>query len=517
VAEAPPERVLLVEDTASLAAVYLEYLRRGPWEVLHASSMAEAERLAAERPPQAVLLDLRLPDGDGLELLKRLKARQPDVAVVVITAHGSVATAVAAMQAGAADFLVKPFPAERLRVTLTNVLRTAALAREVHDLAAARRREGFAGFLGASPPMQAVYRVLEAAAPSRATVFITGESGTGKELAAQAVHRLSPRAGRPFVPINCAAIPRELMESEIFGHVRGAFTGAVADRPGAARMADGGTLFLDEICEMDLALQGKLLRFVQTGQFTPVGASRPVAVDVRFVCATNRDPLAEVRAGRFREDLYYRLHVVPLRLPPLRDRGEDVILLADAFLARAAAEEGKRFRRLSPDARAALLAHTWPGNVRELENAIRSAVVLADGEELTAEMLPPSVRLPAPPPASPPPPKAETGAILPLAEVERRAIEAAIAACSGNIPKAAAALGISPSTLYRKRAAWAAAEQIHGGERPRGTRAAAMARSASGHSPSAGSASGGNQPAAETSPPACGSPARQKAQKSTMV
>jgi len=515
VAEAPPERVLLVEDTASLAAVYLEYLRRGPWEVLHAASVAEAERLAAERPPQAVLLDLRLPDGDGLDLLKRLKARQPDVAVVVITAHGSVATAVAAMQAGAADFLVKPFPAERLRVTLTNVLRTAALAREVRDLAAAGRRAGFAGFLGASPPMQAVYRVLEAAAPSRATVFITGESGTGKELAAQAVHRLSPRAGGPFVPINCAAIPRELMESEIFGHVRGAFTGAVADRPGAARMADGGTLFLDEICEMDLVLQGKLLRFIQTGQFTPVGASRPVAVDVRFVCATNRDPLAEVRAGRFREDLYYRLHVVPLRLPPLRERGEDVILLAEAFLARAAAEEGKRFRRLSPDAKAALLSHTWPGNVRELENAIRSAVVLAEGEELTAEMLLPSLRLPPSRPASPPPP-VETGDILPLAEVERRAIEAAIAACGGNIPKAAAALGISPSTLYRKRAAWAA-ERAQPGESPRATRAAAMARSASGHSPSAGSASGGNHPAAEASPPARGSPARQRAQKSTMV
>jgi two-component system repressor protein LuxO len=304
--------------------------------------------------------------------------------------------------------------------------------------------------------MQAVYRVIEAAAPSRATVFVTGESGTGKELAASAVHRLSPRAAGPFVPINCAAIPRDLIESEIFGHVRGAFTGAVADRQGAAQAADGGTLFLDEICEMDLALQGKLLRFVQTGQFTPVGASRPVSVDVRFVCATNRDPLAEVKAGRFREDLYYRLHVVPLRLPPLRERGEDVILLAEAFLARAAAEEGRRFRRLSPDAKAALLAHSWPGNVRELENAIRGAVVLADGEELTAEMLPASVRL-SPPSRRAPPPAADPSAILPLAEVERRAIEAAIAACGGNIPRAAAALGISPSTLYRKRAAWAAA------------------------------------------------------------
>ena len=453
-AEAAPERVLLVEDTPSLAAVYLEYLRKGPWEVLHARSIAEAERLAAERPPEGVLLDLRLPDGDGLSLLKRLKARQPDVTVVVITAHGSVATAVAAMQAGAADFLVKPFPAERLLVTLTNALRTAALAREVKDLAAARTREGFAGFLGASPPMQAVYRVIEAAAPSRATVFVTGESGTGKELAAEAVHRLSPRAGGPFVPINCAAIPRELIESEIFGHVRGAFTGAVADRQGAAQAADGGTLFLDEICEMDLALQGKLLRFVQTGQFQPVGSTRLVSVDVRFVCATNRDPMAEVKAGRFREDLYYRLHVVPLRLPPLRERGEDVVMLAEAFLARAAKEEGRRFVRLSPDAKAALLAHPWPGNVRELENAIRGAVVLADGEELTAEMLPAAVR--APPRAARRTPPAAAEPIRTLAEVEREAIERALQATGGNIPRAAAALGISPSTLYRKRAGWAA-------------------------------------------------------------
>jgi two-component system repressor protein LuxO len=453
-AEAPPERVLLVEDTASLAAVYLEYLRRGPWEVLHARSIAEAERLAAERPPEGVLIDLRLPDGDGLLLLKRLKARQPDLPVVVITAHGSVATAVAAMQAGAADFLVKPFPAERLLVTLTNALKTAALAREVKDLAAARTREGFAGFLGASPAMQAVYRVIEAAAPSKATVFVTGESGTGKELAAEAVHRLSPRAAGPFVPINCAAIPRELIESEIFGHVRGAFTGAVADRQGAAQAADGGTLFLDEICEMDLSLQGKLLRFVQTGQFQPVGSTRLVPVDVRFVCATNRDPMAEVKAGRFREDLYYRLHVVPLRLPPLRERGEDVLLLAEAFLKRAATEEGRRFVRLSPDAKAALLAHPWPGNVRELENAIRGAVVLADGEELTAEMLPAALRAPPRPPRRAP--AAATEPIRTLAEVEREAIERALQATGGNIPRAAAALGISPSTLYRKRAGWAA-------------------------------------------------------------
>jgi two-component system repressor protein LuxO len=331
-------------------------------------------------------------------------------------------------------------------------------------LAAARPRTAFQGFIGAAPAMQAVYRILETAAASRATVFITGESGTGKELAAEAVHRLSPRREKPFIAINCAAIPKDLIESEIFGHVRGAFTGAIADRVGAAQAADGGTLFLDELCEMDLALQGKLLRFIQTGTFQPVGSTQPRRTDVRFVCATNRDPLVEVREGRFREDLYYRLHVVPVQLPPLRDRGEDVVTIAEAMLAKSAAEEGRAFRGLAEDAKSALRAHRWPGNVRELENAVRTAVVLHDGEWVTAAMLPLTLREPSPrqPAPSPPPllPEADRARqIRPLAEVEREAIERAVALCDGNIPKAAAHLGISPSTLYRKRAAWGTAAE----------------------------------------------------------
>jgi len=453
----PPARLLLVEDTVSLAALYREFLRDEGHEIRHVASLGAARRALSEELPDAILLDLRLPDGDGLDLLREVRAMPRPPPVVVMTAHGSVGTAVEAMRAGASDFLVKPFAAERLTVTLANVLERAALRREVETLAAGASRTGFAGFIGAAPAMQAVYRILENAAASRATVFVTGESGTGKELAAEAVHALSPRRAGPFIALNCAAMPKDLIESEIFGHVRGAFTGAVADRPGAARMADGGTLFLDEICEMDLALQGKLLRFVQTGTFLPVGATRPLTTDVRFVCATNRDPLEEVRAGRFREDLFYRLHVVPVALPPLRERGEDVIRLAEAFLARSAAEEGKRFLRLAPDAAALLRAHRWPGNVRELENAIRTAVVLHDGEELTAAMLPMSVHAGAAPPA----PAAPAGRapdparrIRPLAEVEREAIEEAIRLCGGNIPKAAAFLGVSPSTLYRKREAW---------------------------------------------------------------
>ncbi|MGG5821726.1 sigma-54-dependent transcriptional regulator [Falsiroseomonas sp. HW251] len=462
--------VLLVEDTASLAAVYTEYLRAAGHEPEHARNAAEALRLARAAPPDGVLLDLRLPDGDGLSVLRELRRDMPDVPVIVMTAHGSVATAVDAMRSGASDFLVKPFAAERLAVTLANALERAALRREVRDLTAAKPRTALRGFIGAAPAMQAVYRVLETAAQSKATVFITGESGTGKELAAEAVHALSPRRDGPFVPINCAAIPRDLIESEIFGHVRGAFTGAVADRIGAAQAADGGTLFLDELCEMDLSLQGKLLRFIQSGTFQPVGSTTARRTDVRFVCATNRDPLEEVKAGRFREDLYYRLHVVPLRLPPLRERGEDVIAIAEAILAKATQEEGKAFGGFTEEARRALLAHRWPGNVRELENVVRTAVVLHDGELVEASMVPlvagPAVA-PVPPPESVPPPRLPRGLaaadaarlIRPLAEIEREAIERAVELCDGNIPKAAAHLGISPSTLYRKKAAWEAAAE----------------------------------------------------------
>jgi two-component system, repressor protein LuxO len=471
-------KILLVEDSPSLATVYQEYLRAGPYDIRHAHCIADALKFADQAMPDGVLLDLRLPDGDGLSVLRELRGRDPDLPVVVMTAHGSVTLAVEAMQAGASDFLVKPFAPERLTVTVANVMERAALRRQVAVLAAGAPRQGFAGFIGAAPTMQAVYRILENAAASRATVFVTGESGTGKELAAEAVHSISPRKAGPFIAINCAAIPKDLIESEVFGHVRGAFTGAVADRIGAARAADGGTLFLDEICEMDLALQGKLLRFIQTGTFQPVGSGKLMQTDVRFVCATNRDPLEEVRAGRFREDLYYRLHVIPVPLPPLRDRGDDVLALAEAFLAKSAAEEGKRFQRFDAEARATLLRHTWPGNVRELENAIRTAVVLHDGEVVTTAMLPATVReggaKPAPAPAPPPPPQEppkvqapppltlpvepraveSTKRIRPLADTEREAIEEAVRLCGGNIAKAAAFLGISPSTLYRKQESW---------------------------------------------------------------
>jgi two-component system repressor protein LuxO len=283
---------------------------------------------------------------------------------------------------------------------------------------------------------------------------------------------MSPRRDKPFVALNCAAMPGELIESEMFGHVKGAFTGAHADRAGAAIQANGGTLFLDEICEMDLGLQSKLLRFLQTGVVQRIGSTKPEPVDVRIVCATNRDPRVEVAGGRFREDLFYRLHVIPIHLPALREREDDVAMIASALLAKFAAEEHKSFRGFAPDAEALLRGHPWPGNVRELQNVLRNAVVLNDGEEITAAMLGSlgQLRAAAPPPApaaaAPPMPAApaypggggerapgERG-IMPLWQVERAAIEDAIRVCHGNIPRAAALLEVSPSTIYRKRQAW---------------------------------------------------------------
>jgi len=450
-------RVLLVEDSQTMAHLYAEYLGGENLSVTHVSTGSDALDLLAGEPPDAVLLDLALPDMNGMQVLEFIHAESIETNVVIITAHGNVARAVQALSLGALDFLEKPFDKQRLLVTLNNALERGRLAHLV-DALSATNRQGYEGFIGSSPPMQAVYQIIDSAAPSSAPVFICGESGTGKEVCARALHERSRRRDGPMVALNCAAIPRDLMESEIFGHVRGAFTGAVGRREGAASQARGGTLFLDEICEMDLDLQAKLLRFTQTGAFTPVGGSSELHVDVRFVCATNRNPLSEIKAGRFREDLYYRLHVIPLDLPPLRERGKDILLLAEHFLRAAAREEGKSFEGLDDDVSARLMSHPWVGNVRELQNVMRQIVVMQRGGRVTTDMLPSSI--------SPPSVRAVTNpvaeratrrdreAIRPLAVIEREAIEAAIAACDGNVPRAAAYLEVSPSTLYRKIKSW---------------------------------------------------------------
>ena len=456
--------ILIVEDSPTVAQACRDALCRLERPVDTAETLAEARAVMRRSMPALVLLDVKLPDGQGLTLLDDLARAGDHPPVVVMTAHGSVQLAVEAMRRGALDFLVKPFDETRLVTTVRNALEKSALERKLRDYESGFREDGFCGLIGRSLAMQAVYRIIESASRSKASVFITGESGTGKELAAEAIHRLSPRSDKPFVALNCAAIPKDLLESELFGHRKGAFTGAVEHREGAALRADGGTLFLDELCELNPRLQSKLLRFIQTGVIQPVGSDEAIRVDVRFVAATNRDPLMEVEAGRLREDLYYRLHVIPIEMPPLRERGEDIVLLARHFLSRTAREEGKTFRDFSPEALAILRAYHWPGNVRQLENVIQQVVVLHDGEAVTPEMLPASLRHAtgrraraaagvADNRGKEQPPEGAQG-VKPLWLVEKEAIEAALAACDGSVPKAAALLEVSPSTLYRKLQAW---------------------------------------------------------------
>jgi two-component system repressor protein LuxO len=418
----------------------------------HGFASGSEAMAAAQRMPGAIMLVDLETVGDIARIADMARAGPP---VIATSAAGSMTLAVAAVRAGARDFLPKPIGAKALIERLE-----AAVERwpqQVESPPGSGVRDAipttdFAGFIGRSPAMQDVYAQIRRMAPSRAPVFITGESGTGKELCAEAIHAHGGPAGRPFVAINCSAIPRELMESEIFGHVRGAFTGASEDRAGAAELADGGTLFLDELAEMDLALQAKLLRFVQTGSLRRVGGGELRRLDVRLVSATNRSPEAEVAAGRFRADLFYRLHVLPIHLAPLRERREDILPLAEAFLARYGAEEGRDFSGFDAMAAARLLGHDWPGNVRQLENAIRQVVVLHDGGTVTADMLPSALRQPAGAPVT----ADDTIAITPFRDQERRIIEAALSAHGGSIARAAAALEISPSTIYRKKQDWQA-------------------------------------------------------------
>ncbi len=471
-------RVLLVEDSASNALVYRSYLE-ADYSVMTAGTGSEAlEKLASQRF-DLVLTDVRLPDMTGLDILDEIQRTEDPLPVVVMTAHGSVDVVVDSMQRGASDFLSKPFEKARLLVTLENILKKEELKEIVTEYEKSFQRDAFHEMVGASLPMQNVYRIIESASKSNATVFITGESGTGKELCASALHAESLRRDKPFIALNCAAIPKDLLESEIFGHVKGAFTGATGSREGAAARASGGTLFLDEIGEMPMDLQSKLLRFIQSGTFQPVGANREVKVDVRFICATNRDPLEEVRAGRFREDLYYRLHVIPLEMPPLRQRGNDSLLIGERMLKQCTVEENKRFQGFSQEVERILLDYSWPGNVRELGNVIRNIVVLNDGELVRPDMLPDSVRssgravaksdhassMDRPPTQADRPllngaavsqqPEAN-GDIRPLWIEEKEIIERAIDRCGGNVPRAAAFLEISASTIYRKKQQWEA-------------------------------------------------------------
>lgn len=472
-------KVLIVEDTLSLATVYEHKLNRAGFETAHVDTGAAALSRLRKGGVSVMLLDLQLPDVHGLQILETVRSEQLPVTVVVVTSSGSIKTAVEAMQAGAYDFIVKPVADERLITTVRNALERETLTEVASTVQKPKVSNSKTGFVGSSLPMAAIYKMIESISRSNAAVFITGESGTGKEVCAEAIHRSSPRSKGAFVPLNCAAIPKDLIESEIFGHLKGSFTGATSDRDGAAVKADGGTLFLDEICELELNLQAKLLRFLQSGSIQKVGSDTLKKVDVRVICATNRDPLREAEEGRFREDLFYRLHVLPIDMPPLRARGADILELARHFLAIYAHEEGKEFQGFSVEAEEALMAHSWPGNVREMQNLVRKLIVLNDGPIIEADMI--SVvqgRTPTPPrevaqipmriPAKSIPAQTDVGGnwphlTLPLGQpfetLERQIIEATIDACGGSLPKTARVLQVSPSTLYRKKELWTAQEE----------------------------------------------------------
>ena len=460
--------VLIVEDAKSLAASYADALTRTGCNCEIVGDVTTARSKLKTNRYDAVLLDLSLPDGDGLSVLREMSADQGGPPFIAVTSDGSISRAVDATRLGAFDFLVKPVSRERL----TQAVASACRARPAHK--ARNGPKSRFGITGSSPQIEAVRRRIDRVARSGATVFITGESGVGKELCAQAVHAASARSAGPFIALNCGAIPADLLESEVFGHLKGSFTGAINDKTGAVGAADGGTLFLDELCEMDVRLQTKLLRFLETATITPVGATAPRGIDVRIICATNRDPQVEVAAGRFREDLYYRLFVLPVDVPPLRDRGADVLEIAESLLDQFSKEEGKSFSGFSANAKRAMLAAQWPGNVRELRNVIRQAVVMEDGGPISREalMLSPgsaAIKLDQQPPSPAPDYSAAQdsgGSIqvttenaaavlcrLPMAEIERLIICAAIERF-GSAPKAAKSLRVSPSTIYRKKDNW---------------------------------------------------------------
>ncbi len=446
-------QILIVEDNAEIAAEYAMQLRHAGFEVQCTQSSVTA-RSTIDGHWDAILIQLVLTATDGLALLDDAVRRGNRAAVIALDSDGALDRAITAMRRGAYDFRVQPIGRERLIEACTRAVAETCRRRAVPTGRRASDRTVFHGFIGGSVPMQRVYRAIDCVARSAATVFITGESGTGKEVAAEALHRASDRAAKPFVAINCGAIPENLLESEIFGHVRGAFTGATDHRIGAAKVADGGTLFLDEICELELKLQVKLLRFLQTGTIQRVGTSTSEKVDVRVVCATNRDPHVEVAEGRFREDLFYRLAVVPLDLPPLRERGRDVDLIAETFLARFTALEHKTVAGFGEAALAWMRQHNWPGNVRELQNAVRRAVILADTEGLIEphHLQPPfpGLRIGR----GSPPETTDGSGPLTLDMIERQAIERAVARADGSFTAAARELGVSASTLYRKHERW---------------------------------------------------------------
>ncbi len=464
--------IFIIDDDLDLLNLLKRKVSGMGYQVEVGATGAELKELLATKRCNALILDVNLPDADGVDLLQQVRHHEPELPIILATAHATVEEAVNAMKLGAYDFIVKPVDFTRLSILLKNAVGLNQLTRKVHDLESTlSSRKRFGDIIGTAKSMQVIYSVIENVSQTDATVFITGESGTGKELVARAIHRLSNRSSREMVDLNCAAIPEHLLESELFGYEKGAFTGAMQRYIGRCERAHKSTLFLDEICEMIYPVQAKLLRFTQERNFYRLGGRERIIVDCRIVAATNKDPLEEVRANRFREDLYYRINVVPINLPPLRERKDDIPLLIEHFLEEHSAENRRQFKSVSPEAMQKLASHDWPGNVRELENVIAQAVVLHQGTEITEEMIPPrigdantvvtdiqTVETPSPPPQldpvqpvySPVTEDPQSATIKPMWQREKEAIEEAMATFNGKIAATCDHLQMSRATLYRK-------------------------------------------------------------------
>src|SRR5438105_1660253 len=454
------DRVLVVDDEQSLRKVLAATLQREGYEVTVCSNGEEAIAALDRDGADVVVTDLVMPKMDGLSLLRKVVARHPDVPVIVVTAHGRVDSAVEAMKAGAFDFVSKPFENAELKAIIAKAARQSDLnARNVvPDDAPRGEYRRYTEIIGKGQRMAEITQIIGKVKDAPSTVLIQGESGTGKELVATALHETSLRRDKPFIKINCAAIPRELVEAELFGFEKGAFTGAVQSKPGRFELADGGTLFLDEIGEIPIDMQVKLLRAIQESEFERVGGVKTTRVEVRLVAATSRDLGKEIAAGRFREDLYYRLNVVPIFLPPLRERREDIPLLVEHFREKYNARLRKNVEKIEDDALACLMAYPWPGNIRELENVLERTILFAEGPRISLQELPPSLRKPAgeaPPPAQEPPQSGPPGSLKEIVKeqvqaIERDLIVRGLEVTRGNVTHTAKLLKISRKSLQMK-------------------------------------------------------------------